>query len=322
MNIGNIELKNNVFLAPMAGITDIAHRKLAKKMGAGLVYTEMVSAKGLFYNDEKTKLLTSIEDVERPVAVQIFGSDPDIMAEAVKKIIVTTDVKKGADIIDINMGCPAPKVVKNEDGSRLMLKPELIDAITKKVVEASSVPVTIKIRKGWDNEHVNAVQIAQIAEKNGIAAVAVHGRTRDEFYSGTVDLNIIKDVKNSVKIPVIGNGDIIDIQTAKRMFEYTGCDAIMIGRASIGNPWIFKSILKGAEYKPSKEELLDVIKEHYKTLIELKGEGVAVKEMRKHVSYYIKGIPDATKVRAKINTLDNYEESIDCLTRTILKKDT
>ncbi len=307
MKIGNVELKNNVFLAPMAGITDLAHRRICKRMGAGLVYTEMVSAKGLYYKDEKTRLLMASHEDEKPVAIQIFGSDPDIMAE------VAVKVSEEADIIDINMGCPAPKVVKNDDGSKLMLKPALIDDITRKVVAASKVPVTIKIRKGWDNDHVNAVEIAQIAEKNGVAAIAVHGRTRDQFYTGKADLDIIKAVKENVKIPVIGNGDIVDVASARHMFEYTGCDAIMVGRASIGNPWIFKGILSGEDYKPSREELVDVIKEHYKLLIELKGEYVAVREMRKHVSYYIKGLPMATEIRRRMNEIDNKDEAIEMI---------
>ena len=307
LKIGNVELKNNVFLAPMAGITDLAHRRICKRMGAGLVYTEMVSAKGLYYKDEKTRLLMASHEDEKPVAIQIFGSDPDIMAE------VAVKVSEEADIIDINMGCPAPKVVKNDDGSKLMLKPALIDDITRKVVAASKVPVTIKIRKGWDNDHVNAVEIAQIAEKNGVAAIAVDGRTRDQFYTGKADLDIIKAVKENVKIPVIGNGDIVDVASARHMFEYTGCDAIMVGRASIGNPWIFKGILSGEDYKPSREELVDVIKEHYKLLIELKGEYVAVREMRKHVSYYIKGLPMATEIRRRINEIDNKDEAIEMI---------
>ena len=307
MKIGNVELKNNVFLAPMAGITDLAHRRICKRMGAGLVYTEMVSAKGLYYKDEKTRLLMASHEDEKPVAIQIFGSDPDIMAE------IAVKVSEEADIIDINMGCPAPKVVKNDDGSKLMLKPALIDDITRKVVAASKVPVTIKIRKGWDNDHVNAVEIAQIAEKNGVAAIVVHGRTRDQFYTGKADLDIIKAVKENVKIPVIGNGDIVDVASARHMFEYTGCDAIMVGRASIGNPWIFKGILSGEDYKPSREELVDVIKEHYKLLIELKGEYVAVREMRKHVSYYIKGLPMATEIRRRMNEIDNKDEAIEMI---------
>ncbi len=303
MNIGNIKLENDIILAPMAGITDMAHRRICKEFGAGLVYTEMVSAKGLYYKDEKTKLLMATHENEKPVATQIFGSDPDIMAEVAEKI------SDSVDIIDINMGCPAPKVVKNEDGSRLMLKPELIDQITAKVVGKSKVPVTIKIRKGWDADHVNAVEIAQIAEKNGIAAIAVHGRTRDQFYTGNADLEIIKAVKENVGIPVIGNGDVADVASAKRMLEYTKCDAIMIGRASIGNPWIFKSIIEGVDYRPSIEELVETILKHYDMLTEIKGEYVAVREMRKHVSYYIKGLPMATEIRRRINEITSLEEA-------------
>ena len=302
MKIGNIETKNNVFLAPMAGITDMAFRLICKEFGAGLVYTEMVSAKGLYYNDEKTKLLTAIDEKEHPAALQIFGSDADIMADVARKI------SKDADIIDINMGCPAPKVVKNDDGSRLMLNPKLIDEITKKVVEASNVPVTIKIRKGWDEEHVNAVEIAQIAEKNGISAITVHGRTREQFYTGTADIEIIKKVKESVSIPVIGNGDIVDFESAKKMQEYTKCDAIMIGRASLGNPWIFKDVLNNTTTKPTKEEIIEIIKKHYELLIKLKGEYIAVREMRKHISWYIKGLPLATQMRRKINEAESKEE--------------
>ena len=297
MNIGNIKIENNVFLAPMAGITDMAHRRLCKGFGAGLVYTEMVSA--------KTKLLMATHKYEKPVATQIFGSDPDIMAEVAERITENDEV----DILDINMGCPAPKVVKNEDGSRLMLNPSLIDKITAKVVEKSKVPVTIKIRKGWDLEHVNAVEIAKIAEKNGISAIAVHGRTRDQFYTGKADLEIIKAVKENVGIPVIGNGDIVDVASAKHMLEYTKCDAIMVGRASIGNPWIFKSILSGVDYKPEIEELIKIIMKHYDLLAELKGEYVAVREMRKHVSYYIKGLQNATEIRRRINEITSIEEA-------------
>lgn len=307
MKIGNLEIENNIFLAPMAGITDMAFRVICKEFGAGLVYTEMVSSKGLYYNDEKTKLLTQIDNNERPVAVQIFGSDADIMASTAEK------VSEYADIIDINMGCPAPKVVKNDDGSRLMLHPELIDEITQKVVQSVKVPVTIKIRKGWDSEHVNAVQIAQIAEKNGISAIAVHGRTRDQFYSGIADLDIIKEVKEAVKIPVIGNGDIVDYESANKMFDYTKCNAIMIGRGSIGNPWIFKNILSKSEEKPSLREVYDVIEKHYNLLCKLKGEYVAVREMRKHISYYIKGVPGATELRRRINESTSKEDVLEML---------
>ena len=304
MKIGNVELKNNLILAPMAGITDMAFRKVCKEFGVGLVVTEMVSSKGMYYNDEKTNLLTAIDDNERPVAVQIFGSDPDIMAKSAEKI------SEYADIIDINMGCPAPKVVKNDDGSKLMLNLELVDKITKKVVEASKVPVTVKTRKGWDNDHITAVDIAKIVEKNGVSAIAIHGRTRDEFYTGKADWNIIAEVKKAVNIPVIGNGDVVDLESAQKLVEQTNCDGIMIGRGAIGNPWIFKSIIEGIEYKPSKEEIIEVLLKHYENLCDLKSEYVAVREMRKHISYYIKGMPNATEIRRKINEITEKEEAI------------
>lgn len=314
MKIGNVEIKNNVFLAPMAGITDLAYRSICKEFGAGLVYTEMISAKGIYYNDEKTKLLTQIDEKERPVAIQIFGSDADIMANVAKRM------SEKADIIDINMGCPAPKVVKNDDGSKLMLNPVLIDEITYKVVKSSTVPVTVKIRKGWNDENVNAVEIAKILEKNGVSAVAVHGRTREQFYSGIADWDIIKKVKESVNIPVIGNGDIIDIDSANKMIEYTGCDAIMIGRAALGKPWIFKEIIEQKKIDMKQEELYKIIKKHYDLLSELKGEYIAVREMRKHISWYIKGLPLATQIRNQINMLESKEEVLELLYMYLVKE--
>lgn len=314
MKIGNVEIKNNVFLAPMAGITDLAYRSICKEFGAGLVYTEMISAKGIYYNDEKTKLLTQIDEKERPVAIQIFGSDADIMANVAKRM------SEKADIIDINMGCPAPKVVKNDDGSKLMLNPVLIDEITYKVVKSSTVPVTVKIRKGWNDENVNAVEIAKILEKNGVSAVAVHGRTREQFYSGIADWDIIKKVKESVDIPVIGNGDIIDIDSANKMIEYTGCDAIMVGRAALGKPWIFKEIIEQKKIDMKQEELYKIIKKHYDLLSELKGEYIAVREMRKHISWYIKGLPLATQIRNQINMLESKEEVLELLYMYLVKE--
>lgn len=307
MKIGKIDLKNNLILAPMAGITDMAFRRICKEYGADLVYTEMVSAKGLYYNDAKTHLLTQACEEERPVSLQIFGSDPEIMGEVAKKI------SSNADIIDINMGCPAPKVVKNDDGSRLMLNPDLIDKITKSVVKSSSVPVTVKIRKGWDNDHINAKEVAQIAENNGVSAIAIHGRTREEYYTGKADLKIIKVVKESVKIPVIGNGDITDVDSARRMFEETGCDAIMIGRGAIGNPWIFRNIINGSNERPETKEIYEVIEKHYNYLTDLKGEYVAVREMRKHISYYIKNLPDATAIRRAVNETETKVEVLDIM---------
>lgn len=302
IKIGNVEINNNVFLAPMAGITDVPYRSICKEFGAGLTYSEMISAKGMHYNDEKTKLLMKKAENETPFAVQIFGSDADILAK------VAEEISDSADIIDMNMGCPAPKVVKNGDGSKLMLSPDLIDEITKKVVEKANVPVTIKIRKGWDKEHVNAVQIAKIAEKNGVSAITVHGRTREEFYSGKADWDIIKEVKDSVSIPVIGNGDITGIETANEIFEKTNCDAIMIGRASLGNPWIFEEIISGQKVNKTCEDVKKMIEKHLEMLIKEKGEYTAIREMRKHIAWYIKGFANAAEIRKRVNEIDELEE--------------
>ena len=312
LKIGNVELENNILLAPMAGITDLPFRLICKEFGPGLVYTEMISSKGLFYNDEKTKLLLDMKGEKRPVAVQIFGSDIESMKYAAEYI------SEYADIIDINMGCPAPKVVKNGDGSRLLLDLELAEKIAKEVVKSAKVPVTIKMRIGWDNENIVAVEAAKVFEQAGISAITVHGRTRNEFYSGNADWNIIKKVKESINIPVIGNGDIKNPRDAKKMFEDTNVDGIMIGRASLGNPWIFRDIineLSGSEKKEiSKEEKLDIIIKHINYAVEEKGENVAVKEMRKHIAGYIKNMKDASKYRDIINKIDRKDELIACLT--------
>lgn len=307
LKIGDIELENNLILAPMAGITDLAFRKLCKENGAGLVETEMVSSRAIVYNDEKTLKMLNTEGEKRPISMQIFGNDPKIMAESAKFL------NDKADIIDINMGCPAPKVVKNGDGSRLLLDLDLVSEIVKSVVSVAKVPVTVKIRKGWDEEHIVALEAARVIEKAGASAIIVHGRTRSQFYSGKADWEIIKKIKESVNIPVIGNGDIIDGKSAREMFETANVDGIMIGRATLGNPWIFKEIiayLSGVNFvKPTNEDVLNTILLHYNMLIQEKGEYTAVREMRKHVAWYVKGMRNATIIRNQINT---YESFADC----------
>lgn len=309
LDIGNVHINNNIFLAPMAGITDMPFRVLCKEKGAGLVYTEMVSSKGMFYKDKKTKKMMEIDEKERPVAVQIFGSDPKIMGEIAK------EVSEEADIIDINMGCPAQKVVKNNEGSRLLLDLELIDEITKEVVKNSKVPVTIKIRKGWDKDHIVAVEVAKIAEKNGISAITIHGRTRDEFFQGDIDFDIIKKVKETVNIPVIGNGNIIDVESAKEMFDKTNCDGIMIARAAQGNPWIFEQIIEGLQNnkiigKPTTQDIKEMILRHLNMLKEYKNDKVAVLEMRKNIAWYLKGMPNSSILRNEINKIEDFEELV------------
>lgn len=306
LKIGNVELENNLILAPMAGVTNRPFRMICKEYDVGMVCTEMASARAMFHNDVKTKRLLNTDGEKRPISMQIFGSDEESMAFAAKY------VSNMADIVDINMGCPAPKVVKNGDGSKLLLDLEKAESIIKSVVQNADVPVTLKIRKGWDKENIVAVEIAKIAEKNGIAAITVHGRTRSEFYTGKADLEIIKKVKENVKIPVIGNGDIVDGETAKRMFEYTGVDGIMIGRGSFGNPWIFREIITylntGEKIEqPSNEEKLEVIKKHIHLAVEEKGE-IAVKELRKHIAWYTKNLKNSSEFRASINKIETKEE--------------
>ena len=318
LKIGNVELENNILLAPMAGITDLPIRKMAKKQGAGLVYTEMVSSKAIFHNDEKTKKLLNMQGEERPVAVQIFGSDVESMVYAAKY------VEPLADIIDINMGCPAPKVVKNGDGSKLLLNLDLAEKIIKNVVENVNKPVTVKMRKGWNNSNIVAVEAAKRFEKAGASAITIHGRTREEYYSGNCDLDIIKQVKEAVNIPVIGNGDIRDVSSAIKMFEYTGVDGIMIGRATLGNPWIFKEIIQGLKdgtkkgqttfCPPSNEERLHTILEHLELMIQEKGEYVAIREMRKHISGYTKKLPNSSKFREEMNKIEDKNELIKFIT--------
>ncbi len=325
LKIGNVELRNNIILAPMAGITDLPFRLICEKYGAGLTCTEMVSSKGIYHNDGKTKLLLNVEGEKRPIAAQIFGSDLEALKYA------SEYVSKIVDIVDINMGCPAPKIVKNGDGSKLLLNLALLEEIAKTVVDAANtpiknseeahelqkVPVTAKIRKGWDSDHIVAVEVAKILERAGVSAITVHGRTREEYYSGEADWEIIKKVKETVKIPVIGNGDVKSKEDALRMFEETNVDGIMVGRAAIGNPWIFEEIINYLEGKPQREvsnkERLEVIKEHIELEVKEKGEDTGVKEMRKHLAYYVKNTKHASKIRDKINRMAKKEQLIDCL---------
>lgn len=305
LKIGNVELENNLILAPMAGVTDLPFRVITKKYGnPGLVCNEMVSSKAICFHDEKTLKMLNCKQEESPISMQIFGSEPEIMGEAAKVI------SEIADIVDINMGCPAPKVVKNGDGSRILLDLELARAIISEVVQNSTKPVTLKMRKGWDKEHVVAVELAKIAEECGVSALIVHGRTRDEFYSGRADWEIIKQVKDTVKIPVIGNGDIKCIEDAEQMLAQTGCDGLMIGRGALGNPWIFRQINDYLQKGKSPQEVLasekfHVIKEHFELLLEEKGEYTATREIRKHIAWYVKGMKNATVIREKINRVES-----------------
>lgn len=308
MRIGNVEIKNGICLAPMAGIADRAFRELCISYGAGYVVTEMVSAKGLTMGDKKSRELLTLGETENPAAAQIFGDDPEIMAQAAVECI-----KFNPQIIDINMGCPAPKIAMNGGGASLMKRPELAGGIVKAVSAAVDVPVTVKIRKGWDDDSINAVQMAQIAEKNGAAAIAVHGRTRVQMYSGKADYDIIAGVKQAVDIPVIGNGDIIDEQSAAIMLEKTNCDGIMIGRGALGNPWIFKRInayLDECRVLPEVgiNEKMVVMLRHIKQIIAYKGEYTAMREARHHAAYYTKGLRGGAAFRREISSLEKYEQ--------------
>jgi len=314
MKIGNLEIENNIFLAPMAGITDLTFRKICEHYGAGLTYTEMVSAKGLFYGDKKTPELLNTDCEAGPKAVQIFGSDPEIIAFAVREV-----TKMGFDIIDINMGCPAPKIANNGDGSAILKNPELAGKIIYAAKNAScDIPITAKIRSGWDDESKNYLKVAKILEENGADAIAVHPRTRMMFYSGKADWNVIKEVKNALKIPVIGNGDIFSPEDAILMLKETDCDAVMVARGAQGNPFIFKGIenlLKYGKnsYAPTYEERLDTALLHARGICNEKGEDRGIKEARKHFAWYIKGMPNATDKRQElfhITTLSQAEEII------------
>ena len=315
MKIGNIETKNNVFLAPMAGVTDLVFRVICKEMDCGMVYSEMVSAKGVQHNNKNTKELLKVDERERPVAMQMFGSDPEIMAEMARKLNEYEDI----DILDINMGCPAPKIVKNGEGSALTLNPKLVGEIISAVSKASEKPVTVKFRKGFDDQHLNALEIGRIAEESGAKAVTIHGRTREQYYAGKADWDIIKALKEEIKtIPVIGNGDIFTPEDAKKMLEYTGCDAVMIGRGSQGNPFIFKRTVEYLENgvllpEPTWEDRLDIAEKHMDMLADYKGEVIGLREMRKHLGWYIKGLPHSAEMRVKINATSGRENMRDVL---------
>lgn len=310
MKIGNVQLNNKVFLSPMAGVTDLPFRLICKEKGCGMLYTEMINAKALCYDDENTKKMLKIEDEEHPIAVQIFGSEPEFMGKAAS---IMNEYPN--EILDINMGCPAPKVIKNGDGSALMRNPKLVAEVLSSVVKNSKKPVTLKIRKGWDDDSVNAVEIAKIAEECGISALAIHGRTREQFYSGKADWNIIAQIKQTINIPVIGNGDVFEVQDAVNMLEKTKCDAIMIGRGSQGNPWIFKRINHYMETgeilpEPTLEEKITTAIKHMNLAVAEHGEYVAVREMRKHIGWYLKGLENSAKYRDQINKITDYKEVI------------
>ncbi len=308
LKIGNVTLENNLILAPMAGVTDLPFRLLCKEQGAGLICTEMISAKAIYFKNKNTENLMEIDERERPVSLQLFGSDPDLMAEIARQI-----EPRNFDILDINMGCPVPKVVNNGEGSALMKNPKLVHEIVSKVSKAIEKPLTVKIRKGFTEDCVNAVEIAKIAEDAGAAAIAVHGRTREQYYAGNADWDIIRQVKEAVSIPVIGNGDVDSPKKAEALVRETGCDGIMIGRAVQGNPWLFSQILhyqKTGELlpKPGMEEVKEMILRHAKMQLEYKGNYTGMREMRKHVAWYTTGMPHSASVRRMVNEVESYEQ--------------
>lgn len=315
IKIGGVELKNQLILAPMAGVTDLPYRMLCKEQGCGMVVTEMVSAKAILYGNKNTRELLQIREEERPAAVQLFGSDPEIMGE------IAGQLSEGAfDVIDVNMGCPVPKIVNNGEGSALMKEPKKVEAILTAMVKKSRKPVTVKFRKGFNDASVNAVEIARIAQGCGVAAVAVHGRTREQYYSGKADWEIIRQVKEAVKIPVIGNGDVTGPQAAKAMLEETGCDGVMIARGAKGNPWIFSRTLHYLETGevlpgPSVGEIKEMILRHGRLLAQVKGEYTAMREMRKHMAWYTAGLPHSAALRNEINLVETMEEMVGLLNR-------
>ncbi len=308
LKIGNVTLEGNLLLGPMAGVTDLPFRLLCKEKGADLVYTEMVSAKGIQYNNKNTESLLQIHEQERPVALQLFGADPVILSETAKRI-----EHRNFDILDINMGCPVPKVVNNGEGSSLMKNPKLVGEIVRMVSSAITKPLTVKIRKGFHETDNNAVEVAKIAEENGAAAVAVHARTREQYYSGKADWEVIRDVKEAITIPVIGSGDIFTPEDAKGMLEQTGCDGIMMARGTRGNPWIFEQIKAYLSQgilltRPSFDEVKEMILRHAGLSVDYKGEFIGIREMRKHVAWYTTGYPGSARLRNRVNEIENMED--------------
>ncbi len=318
LQIGNVILENNIILGPMAGVSDLPFRILCREMGAGLVCMEMVSAKAITYKNKNTAMLMEIHEDEHPVSLQLFGSEPDIMQQAVEMI-----KERPYDILDVNMGCPVPKVVGNGEGSALMKNPELIEKIVAALVQVSDRPVTVKIRKGFNEASINAVECALAAEQGGAAAVAVHGRTREQYYSGKADWTIIRDVKEALHIPVIGNGDVVDGESAQRMFDETGCDGVMVARAAQGNPFLFREIKsffeEGKECdRPTPQEIYDTVMRHADLQLKYKGEYIGIREMRKHVSWYTYGMPGSAKFRNEINQMTDMESLKKACARVML----